>query len=191
MATDPVRTLDDGASLTRLRTDFLATSTVAMPLAGLLCWSALGVAALRLEPATVGTLALYIIAAILPVAFLLDRARGRNPFSGGRDNPLTTLFLLSIVGIGLTVPLVIAAAEAAAEPDLLVLGMAILAGVVWIPYGWAAGDPVGLRHAVARGLGCYVAYAAAPASVRAAVICGVVAAAYGYSLTAMKRPGPA
>jgi hypothetical protein len=69
--------------------------------------------------------------------------------------------------------------------------MAILAGVIWIPYGWAAGDPVGLRHAVVRAVGCYVAYALAPMAYRATAICAVVAIAYVYSLVQMKRPAGA
>lgn len=178
-------------SLVDLRADFLATSTISMPLAGLICWSALGVAAFWLEPATTGTLALYIMGAILPLAFALDGLRGRNPFAGGRDNPLTVLFLLSVLGIGLSVPLVIAAARVAQDPLIVLLGMAILAGVIWIPYGWAAGDPVGVRHAVARALGCYAAWALAPAALRPSLVCAVVAAAYVYSLLTMKRPGAA
>jgi len=67
--------------------------------------------------------------------------------------------------------------------------LAILAGVIWIPYGWAAGDPVGLRHAIVRAIGCYVAFALAPPELRAAAICAVVVAAYGYSLACMRRPG--
>lgn len=176
-------------SLATLRADFLATSTMSMPLAGLICWTALGGAAYWLDPVTVGTLALYIMGAILPLAFALDRLRGRNPFAGGTENPLTRLFMLSVLGIGLTVPIVLAGAQAAGEPLLVVLGMAILAGVIWIPYGWAAGDPVGVRHAVARALGCYVVWAVSPVALRATLVCGVVALAYIYSLAAMKKPG--
>lgn len=178
----------EARSLAALRAHFLATSTRSLPLAGLICWSALGAVAPTASPGLTGTLALYIMGAIVPLAFILDGVRGRNPFAGGSENPLTQLFLLSIVGVGLTVPLVIAAAQEAGEPLLVVLGMAILAGVIWIPYGWAAGDPVGIRHAVARGVGCYLAYAFAPDPWRATAVCGVVALAYLYSLLTMRRP---
>lgn len=181
--------IDDRAALDDLRADFLATSTQSMPLAGLIAWLLLGLAALRLPPATTGTLALYIMALILPLAFLLDRLRGRNLFGGGNANPLVRLFLSSIAGIAVTVPLVVIAAKAAGDPTLVVLGMAILAGVIWIPYGWAAGDPVGLRHAVARAIGCYLAHALAPEPLRASAICAVVVVAYLYSLAFMRRPG--
>lgn len=180
---------DDSASLRELRAHFLATSTASMPIAGLITWAGLGVAALFLPARTTGTLALYIMALIMPLAIGIDRLRGRNFFAAGTANPLQKLFLTSIAGIAVTVPLVVIGAQAARDPTLVVLGMAILAGVIWIPYGWAADDPVGLRHATARAIGCYLAYAFAPAPYRATAVCAVVVLAYLYSLTSMRRPG--
>jgi hypothetical protein len=180
--------IDDSLSLRDLRADFLRTSTRSMPLAGLIAWSALGVAGVLLPPRLVGMLALYIMAFILPLAFVLEKLQGRTLFAGGSDNPLVKLFLASIGGMGVTVPVVILGARAAHEPTLIVLGMAILAGVIWIPYGWASGDATGLRHAIARAVGAYAAYALAPAPYRATAICAVVAVAYVYSLVSMKRP---
>lgn len=178
----------DTQSLRELRADFLRTSTLSMPLAGLIAWSALGVTALMVSARLSGILALYIMAMILPLAFVLERLRGRAMFAGGTSNPLVQMFLSSIAGIGVTVPVVVIASSAAHDPTLIVLGMAILTGVVWIPYGWAADDPVGLRHALVRAAGCYGAYVFAPAPYRITAICGVVALAYVYSLTLMKRP---
>jgi hypothetical protein len=174
-------------SLTALRARFLATSTVSMPLAGLLVWAAIGVAGLLLPPSRVGWLAVYAMAAILPLAFAIEKLRGRDPFVRD-ENPITTLFFQSIVGIGLLFPLVIGAARTAGDPALLVLGVAILAGVIWIAYGWGADDPVGLRHAVLRALGSYLAYWLAPPALRPSAICAVVVLAYGYSLVAMRKP---
>lgn len=176
-------------SLNDLRCEFLVGSTVSMPLAGLIVWTAIGLGALFLPLRLVGWLSVYAMAAILPLAFLLDRLRGRALFQRD-DNPVTGLFMVSIVGIGLMFPLIIAAANAAGDPNLLVLGVAILAGVIWIPWGWGADDPVGLRHAIARSIGCYLAFWFAPAPYKATAICGVVALAYLYSLTAMRRPRP-
>ena len=99
-------------------------------------------------------MAVYVMAAILPLAFAIEKLRGRNPFVKD-DNPISGLFFQSIIGIGLMFPLVIGAADAAGDPDLMVLGVAILAGIIWIPYGWGADDPVGLRHAIGRAVGCY------------------------------------
>lgn len=174
-------------ALAELRERFLATSTISMPLAGLIVWSALGVGALFVPKALIGWIALYVMAAILPLAFAIEKLRGRNPFAKD-DNPISTLFFQSIIGIGLMFPLVIGAAEAAGDPHIVVLGVAILAGIVWIPYGWGANDPVGVRHAIGRAVGCYLAYWFAPEEFRATCICAVVALSYLYSLAAMRKP---
>lgn len=176
-------------SLAELQADFRATSTNAMPLAGMIAWAALGIAAAFLPERTIANASLYIMAVILPLAFLIDRARGRNLF-GKSDNPLLKLFLLGIVMVALTIPLAVIGAKGG-QPLLVLLGMAILAGVVWIPFGWAADDPSGTVHAVGRGIGCYLAYGLCPAPWTASAICAVVVLAYLYSLAVMRPVGAA
>jgi hypothetical protein len=174
--------------LSELHAAFREGSTWAMPLSGMICWAALGVAALWLTPAQTGTAALYIMMAILPLAFGIERARGRNMFADD-GNPLTKLFLTSIVGIAVTVPIVIIGAQGADDPIIVVLGMAILAGVIWIPYGWAADDKTGLIHAVIRSVASYAAFALVNDPYRATAICGAVVASYVYSLIFMRKVG--
>ena len=176
-------------SLRELQAGFRAGSTNAMPIAGLAAWAALGVAGAMLPERTVANASLYIMAVILPLAFVIERARGRNLFNND-GNPLTTLFLLGIVMVALTIPLAVIG-SAGGQPLLVLLGMAILAGVVWIPYGWAADDKSGIVHAVARGIGCYLAYGLCPAPWTASAICAVVVAAYLYSLAVMRPVGAA
>lgn len=180
--------MNSSETLAALHADFRSGSTTSMPVAGLLCWGLLGFAALFLTPKIVGTLALYIMVGILPLAFLIDKLKGRNLFASN-GNPLDKLFLSSIVGIGVTVPLVLIAANAAKSPDLVVLGMAILAGVIWIPYGWAAEDKAGMIHAIIRAVGCYAAYALVADVYRATAICAVVVASYAYTLAFMRKVG--
>lgn len=185
---DPARAVDESQPLSVLQADFLATTTRSMPLAGAIVWAALGVAALWLTPDVTGRLVLYIILAIMPLAAVLDLAQGRRPFAGGNANPLTRLFLSSITGIAVMVPLVIFAATRSGDGTLIVLGMAILAGIIWIPYGWAAADPAGLRHAVGRALAAYAAFLFAPPAWQVTAICGAVVLSYAYSLAFMRRP---
>ncbi len=182
--------MTDTTTLEERRAHFLATSTLSMPLAGLIVWSAIGIAALFVAPAILGWMAIYAMAAILPLAFLFEKLRGRAVFQRD-DNPISPLFFHSIIGIGLMFPLVIAAGAAASDPNIVVLGVAILAGIIWIQYGWGADDPVGLRHAIVRAVGCYLAFWFVPDPYKATAICGVVALCYIYSLVAMKKPGPA
>ncbi len=181
-------TVSSATSLQDLHADFRAGSTTSMPIAGMLCWGALAIAAQFISPRMTGTLALYIMGGILPLAFLLDKVRGRNLFASN-GNPLDKLFLTSIVGVAITVPLVLFAARLAGDSDIVVLGMAILAGVIWIPYGWAADDRAGLIHAVIRAIGCYLAFSFAPEPHRASAICAVVVLSYIYTLTFMKKVG--
>jgi hypothetical protein len=175
-------------SLSELHADFRSGSTTSMPIAGMICWGGLAVAATLLSPPMVGTLALYIMIGILPIAFLLDKIRGRNLFASN-GNPLDKLFLISILGIGVTVPLILISAQVASDPNIVVLGMAILAGVIWIPYGWAADDRAGIIHAVVRAIGCYLAFAFVPDPHKATAVCIVVVASYIYTLAFMRKVG--
>ncbi len=84
-------------------------------------------------------------------------------------------------------PLVIIGANAAQNPDLIVLGGAILMGIIWIPYGWASDDPVGLEHAIGRAFASYAAYLLAPEPYRAAAISAAVLLSYAYALVRMRR----
>lgn len=179
--------MNDARSLSSLREQFLATSTISMPLAGLIVWSAIGVAALFVSQALVGWMAVYAMAVILPLAFAIEKMRGRDPFAKD-DNPVSTLFFQSIAGIGLMFPLVISASLAANNPTIMVLGVAILAGVIWIQYGWGADDGAGIRHAVVRAIGCYAAFWIVPKPYTASAICAVVGLCYLYSLATMRRP---
>lgn len=174
--------------LDELRSDFLANSTQSMPIAGMLFWTSVGIAALRLTPNALATLVLCGSGMIFPLAMLIDRVRGRTMRSGTGGNPVVGMFLQSLGLVVLLWPFVILAARAARNADLIVLGGALLMGIIWIPYGWAADDPTGIEHAVGRSLLCYAAYLFVPAHGRASAISAAVVLAYLYSFVRMKRP---
>jgi hypothetical protein len=179
-------TLD--SSLRDLKADFLATSTQSMPIAGILFWAVVAVAALRLNPNQLGLLVLFGSGAIFPVGILIDRLTQRKVAVASAANPVTQMFLQSLALVAITWPLVILAARQAHDANLIVLGGAILMGIIWIPYGWAADDPVGLQHAIGRGLLSYVAFVYLPPPYKATGISCAVLLAYLYSLLRMKRP---
>ena len=186
------RVLDRGGeTLAALRAEFLATSTVSMPIAGMIYWAVVAVAGLLLPPTTLALVVLFGSGMIFPLGALIDRARGRRITAAPTTNPVVVLFLSGLALVVLIWPLVIIAARAAGEPDIVVLGGAILMGIVWIPYGWAADDPAGLQHAVGRGIGCYAAYLLAPEPYRATAIALVVLASYLFTLIRMRRPDTA
>jgi hypothetical protein len=181
--------IDSDATLRTLQGHFLATSTASMPVAGLIFWAAAALVGSQVPPATFAMVVLIGTGMVFPLGYLIDRLRGRNFMAAGRANPLTIMFMRSITMVALMFPLVIVAAREAGDPVLVVLGAAILSGIVWIPYGWAADDPVGLRHAIARSVLCYAAYLLAPAPIRGSAICAVVVLSYLYSLIFMRKPG--
>ena len=173
--------------LNELRADFLRNSTESMPIAGMLFWIAVGIAALRLAPGTLAMVVLCGSGAIFPFGLLIDRLRGRTMRSGTGGNPVVALFLQSLALVVLLWPLVILAARAAASSDIIVLGGAILMGILWIPYGWAADDSSGLQHAIGRSVLCYAAYIVAPQHWKATSIAAAVVLAYLFSFLRMKR----
>lgn len=176
-------------SLAAARRDYLATSTTAMPIGGFIAWSVLALAAYLLGD-RLPTYVPFIAAAIpFPLALIIDKLRGEPGLqSSSRHNPVTQLFMRFITVVGLLIPFVIIAAQAAGELDILILGLAILAGVIWVPHGWGADDPAGFIHFVLRAALCYAAYLWVPEEVRGAAIAGAAALTYVYAISAMKKP---
>lgn len=176
-------------SLVDARREYLATSTIAMPIGGLIAWTALAIAAWVLGD-RLPTFAPFVAAAIpVPIALLIDKARGKlGVWAEGNANPIAQLFMRFITVVGLLIPFVIIAAQAAGEVDLLILGLAILAGVVWVPHGWGADDPAGFIHFAIRAVLCYLTYLFTPEPIRGAAIAAAAALTYVYAIVAMKRP---
>lgn len=135
----------------------------------------------------------FIAAAIpFPLALIIDKMRGAPGLqSDSRHNPVTQLFMRFIMVVGLLIPFVIIAARAADDLDILILGLAILAGMVWVPHGWGADDPAGFIHFVMRAVLCYGAYLFVPEGVRGAAIAGAAALTYVYAIVAMRKPSSA
>lgn len=156
-----------------------------MPIAGILFWISALVASRLLTNSQLALFVGFGSGTLFPLGLAIDRLRGRKAIADPKS-PITVMFLRSLACIVMMWPLVIFAGSVA--PGLAVLGGAVLMGLVWIPYGWAADDPAGLRHAVARTLGCYAAYIFVPAPWTLSTICVVPLVCYVYSLASMKHP---
>ncbi|TAD73245.1 MAG: hypothetical protein EAY70_12450 [Sphingomonadales bacterium] len=181
--------MDSAATLKELQADFLAGSSTSMPLVGTIYWLIVGIASLYLPLNTVAYIVLIGSGMILPGGLLLDKLRyGGKPKAGDPRNPLMAMFIKGTAVVVLTWPLVIIAAQAAGDPGIIVLGGAVLMALVWIPYGSAANDPVGLQHAVGRSIACYLAFWLAPVPYKAAAVSAVVVASYLFTFLRMKRP---
>ena len=163
-----------------------------LAIGGLIAWGTLAVAAYILGD-RLPSFAPFIAAAIpFPLALLIDKVRGEPGIQvDSRRNPVTQLFMRFITVVALLIPFVIIAAQAAGNLDLLILGLAILAGMMWVPHGWGADDPAGFIHFAMRAILCYAAYLFVPDGVRGAAIAGTAALTYVYAIAAMKKPSAA
>jgi hypothetical protein len=176
------------SNLPDLRAEFLADSMQSMPIAGIIFWVVIGVAALKLPPGTLAFVVGFGSGMIFPLGVLLDRLIYKRKKLSSTESPVAQLFMQCLALVALLWPFVILASLKAHEPILVVLGGAILMGIVWIPYGWCADDPVGLQHAIGRCVLCYIAYVYVPAPYKATAISAAVILAYLYSLIRMRRP---
>ncbi|RJY09273.1 DUF7010 family protein [Aurantiacibacter aquimixticola] len=179
----------DRMPLAEARRDYLANSTAAMPIGGLIAWGALAIA-YALVPDGLPSFLPYVAAAIpVPIALAIDALRGElHYWRQGQDNPVSQLFMRFITVVAMLIPLVIIAATALQDVAFLVLGLAIFAGLVWVPHGWGADDTAGFVHFVIRAAGCYAAYLLTPQPYTAAAVAGVAALTYVYAIIAMKKP---
>lgn len=175
--------------LAQLQREYLADSTAGMPIAGLITWSALAVASWQMGDSMPAWVAFIAAAAPAPLSIVIDKLRGVPGLTTqSNSNPLTQLFMRFIFVIALIIPFVIFAVQAAKSLDLLILGLAILAGMIWVPHGWAADDRAGMIHFVLRAVLCYAAYLFVPEPHRGAAIAGAAALTYVYAIWAMKKP---
>ncbi len=173
--------------LNDLRREFRATGTRSMPIAGIIFWAIVGVAALLLRPVQIGYLVGFGSGTIFPLAILIDRLTGRKVHLASTGNPVTQMFVQSLALVALMWPMVIIAAVLAHDPILIVLGGAILMAIIWIPYGWAADDPVGMQHALGRCILVYAAFLFVPAPYKATAISLAVLLSYAYTLLRMQK----
>lgn len=176
-------------SLADARREYLASSTTAMPIGGVVAWASLAIAAYFLGERLPGFVPLIAAAAPVPIALAIDMARGELGYwKRGQKNPVNQLFLRFITVVGLIIPFVIFAAQEAKSLDLLILGLAILAGMIWVPHGWGADDPAGFIHFAVRAVLCYIAYLYAPEAIRGVAVAGAAALTYVYAIFAMRKP---
>jgi hypothetical protein len=178
-------TARDGRTLAMLRADFRHSSTTSMPIAGTIFWALAALLSFWLPERLLAFAIAGGSGLIFPLALLIDKLRGGSMTMSTGGNPVTGNFMRGIATIGLLWPLVIIAGIA--QPLIIILGAAILMALVWIPYGWSADDPVGLRHALGRCAGVYAAYLFVPRPWTVLAICVVVIAAYLYSFKRLRR----
>ena len=139
----PARTLDEQ------REEFARSRFLAMPIAGTIAWSVIGVAGAFLSVSLAAWVLFISTGMIFYLGVLIARFTGEDLLGKSRkSNAIDQLFLLTVVmawmGFGIAIPFFMI------EPTSLPLSVGILAGLMWIPFSWMIQHWIGIFHGIAR-----------------------------------------
>jgi len=173
------------ATLEEQRASFARSPFLAMPIAGTIAWTAIGIAGLIL-PIRLASWALFIgTGMIFSLGLVVAKFTGEDLLGKQRPgNPFDALFMRGVVMAWLVFAIAIPFFHM--DPTSLPLTIGILAGLMWLPFGWIIRHWVGTFHAVTRTVLCLVAWYAFP-NHRFVVIPAVIVAIYLVSIAALVR----
>lgn len=172
-------------TLEEQREYFKRSPFLAMPVAGALAWTAIGIAGMFLRT-ELAAWALFIgTGTIFSLGLLVARFTGEDLLGRQRPgNPFDALFMRTVVMAWLVFAIAIPFFRL--EPTSLPLTVGILAGLMWLPFGWIIQHWVGTFHAVTRTVLCLAAWYAFPDQ-RFVVIPAVIVAVYLVTIVALVR----
>lgn len=172
-------------SLDHQRAAFAQSPFLAMPIAGALAWTAIGVAG-ALLPVGLAAWAVFIgTGMIFSLGLVVARFTGEDLLGKSRPgNTFDALFMRSVVMAWLV--FAIAVPFFREDPTSLPLSIGILAGLMWLPFGWIIRHWVGTFHAVTRTVLCLAAWYAFPDD-RFVAIPAVIVAVYVVTIVALRQ----
>ncbi len=180
-ATSPTR----GLAGLRADYDHQAGRSLALPIAGTLVWTAVGLAGLVIPDRQATIVLLFATGAIFPIAALLARRLGERLL--GNTNSLGRLMALSTRMVNLL--WVVHLSVLALAPELVPLTVGIGLGLHWVVFLWVIGHPVGIAHALIRTVLVGAAWWLVPGA-RVAAVAGAVVIAYITSIVTLVRRIP-
>jgi hypothetical protein len=136
-------------SLDEQRAEFARRRFLAMPLAGLIMWTLIGIAGAVLPP-ILAVWALFIGAGfIVFVGMMLSRLTGESFFDKKKPkNVFDSLFLhslaMALLVYAIAIPFFLV------DYTSLPLTVGILTGLMWMPFSWIIQYWIGIFHAVTR-----------------------------------------
>jgi hypothetical protein len=172
-------------SLDEHRAYFAQSPFLAMPIAGTIAWTGIGVAGLFL-PTHLAAWALFIgTGMIFSLGLLVARFTGEDLLGRQRPgNPFDALFMRTVMMAWLVFAIAIPFFRI--EPTSLPLTVGILAGLMWLPFGWMIQHWVGTFHAVTRTVLCLAVWYQFPEH-RFVTIPLVIVAVYLVTIVALVR----
>lgn len=168
-----------GDHLAALRADYdrQAGRSLALPIAGAIVWTAVGVLGLILPERTATFALLFGTGAMFPLTLGLARPLGERLLDN--TSPLAKLMGFSVLMINLLWALHLTVLFNA--PEYLPLTIGIGLGLHWVVFSWVIGHPVGIVHAVMRTLLVTAAWWLFT-DVRIAAVAAAVVVAYVYAI---------
>lgn len=144
-------TIEGEPSLDEQRRDYKNRRFLAMPLAGMLAWTGIGIAG-SIFPPPQAVMALWIgTGSIFYLGVLISRLTGENILSSAtRRNEFDRLFFQTTVMALLVFAIVFPFANL--DYTSIPLTVGILSGLMWVPLSWAIQHWIGMVHGIARTL---------------------------------------
>jgi hypothetical protein len=134
-------------SLEEYRAEFSRRRGLAMPLAGTIAWSIVGIGSLWLNAFQSSMLLFAAVGGIVYLAMLLAKFTGEN-LMAGFGNPFDRLFFAGLFQAWLTLAIVIPFFMT--DYRALTLGMGIMTSLMWITFSWIVQSPIGYLHCAVR-----------------------------------------
>lgn len=174
-------------SLEEQRLEFSRSRFLAMPIAGAIAWTLIGIA----SPFVSVNLAAWILfictGMIFALGLLIARFLGEDLISKNQ-NEFDKLFFVTVQMSWLV--FAIAIPFFMIEPTSLPLSVGILAGLMWLPFSWIIQHWIGTFHAFTRTALCTVAWFIFP-DLRFVVIPLIIVVIYLITIYVLaKRPRP-
>ncbi|MEO7072825.1 MAG: hypothetical protein ABI300_07695 [Rhodanobacter sp.] len=171
-------------SLDEQRDEFSRRRFLAMPLAGAIAWTLVGLAGVFATPVQVAWTLFIATGSIAYLGMLLSRFTGENFLDKTRPkNTFDTMFFLT-VGMSLLV-YAIAIPFFLRDYTSLPLSVGILTGLMWIPLSWIIRHWIGMAHAVCRTLLVLAAWYLFP-TLRFVVIPALIVAIYVFTMLVLE-----
>jgi len=174
-------------SLEEQRLEFSRSPFLAMPIAGTIAWTIIGITS-PFVPLEIAAWILFICTGmIFALGLFISRFTGEN-LIGKTQNEFDRLFFITVQMSWLV--FAIAIPFFMIEPTSLPLSVGVLAGLMWLPLSWIIRHWIGTFHAFARTALCLIAWFAFPDQ-RFAVIPAIIVVIYLITIYVLvKRPRP-
>lgn len=142
MTTSPTRSLDEQ------RKEFSQDRFLAMPIAGTIAWTIVGIAGNFVSTGLAAWIRFICTGSIFGLGLLIARFTGEDLIGKTRANEFDKLFFQTVLMSWLV--FTIAIPFFMIEPTSLPLSVGILAGLMWLPLSWIIKHWVGQFHTFAR-----------------------------------------